>query len=338
MNSPEANLRRWILLLAGVLLIILIGVVGIRYLEGYSFTNALWFIIVSLTTTGYGDYYPITTGGKIFMMALLLVGISYVLYVVSTSIAMVVEGRLSDLMGRRSMEKKIARMEGHILICGVGRVGIEVIHHLRNDQVPFVAIEINPGIIEEMKDQEVLILEGDATRDDMLLKAGIRKARGIVAALPSDADNVFVTLTAKELNPSIFVVARANRRDSEARLLRAGADKVIAPEAIGGHRMAVSILRPATIDFVDTIMQRKGYDIQLEEIKVSGRSTLKNLSMRQAAINDQTGAMVVAIMRDGEIISVPGGRDLIRAGDTLISIGSREQLDKLERLAVGPAS
>ena len=199
------------------------------------------------------------------------------------------------------MERRIARLENHIIICGAGRVGSEVIHHLKQDQTPFVVVESDQRTIQELKDQNLLFIEGDATTDEVLIAAGIRKARGIIASLPSDADNVFITLTAKELNPGVIVVARANRRDSESKLLRAGADRVVAPEALGGRRMAISILRPATVQFIDTIMYREGNDIEIEEITVADDSSLCHQTMRQAAINEQTGATVISIMRQGEI-------------------------------------
>jgi voltage-gated potassium channel len=321
-------------ILLGVILIIAVGVAGIRFFEGYSFFGALWYVIEALTTTGSSDITPVTLGGKIFIMLLRLIGISFVLYAVSYGVALVVEGRLSDLLGRRKMEKIIAKMENHVIICGAGRVGSEVIYNLKHDQVPFVVIESSPSAIQEFQAQNLPIIEGDATNDDILVSAGIGNARGIIAALPSDADNVFISLTAKELNPAITVVARANRRDSESKLLRAGADKVVAPEALGGHRMAVSILRPAAVKFVDTIMNKLGKDIEIEEITVSEDSILCNLTMRQAAINEKTGATVVSIMRHGEIIGVPGANEPIKPFDVLISFGQREQLDKLEKLAV----
>lgn len=335
MKLPEIEIGQWMRLVAGVFLIVIVGIIGIRYFEGFSFLNALWFIIESLTTAGYGDLVPVTTGGKIFMMVILLAGISFVLYAVGKGVAIIIEGKLSDLLGRRRMENKIAKLENHALICGAGRVGFEVAHHLKQDQVSFVIIENNPDVIQELKDQDLLYVDGDATSDDVLIAAGVHKARGLIAALPSDADNVFITLTAKELNPGIIVVARASKRDSESKLLRAGANKVVAPEVIGGRRMAGSILRPATAEFVDTIMHRRGNDIEIEEITLSDKSILCSQTMREAAIKDRTGAMVIAIMRDGEIFGAPGAEELIKARDVLISIGMREQLASLENLAAG---
>ncbi len=334
MRLSKIKIQRWMRLLAGVILVVIIGVVGIRYFEGFSLLNALWFIVESLTTTGYGDFAPVTTGGKIFMMFMLLVGIGLVLYAVGEGMAMLIEGRLSDLLGRHSMERKVAKLEHHILICGAGRVGSEVIHNLKQDQVPFVVIESDQIAIEELRERDLLIVEGDATDDEVLLEAGVLRARGLIASLPSDADNVFITLTAKELNPDIIVVARANRRDSESKLLRAGADRVVAPELLGGRRMAVSILRPATVEFVDTIMHRSGNDIEIEEITVADTSSLCNQTMGQAAIKDRTGALVIAIMRNGDISGIPNDSDLIKARDVLICIGHRDQLISLENLAL----
>jgi voltage-gated potassium channel len=333
MKLIEFKLQLWMRLLAGVFLIIVTCVVGIRFFEGYSLLNALWYTIESLTTVGYGDLVPATTGGKIFMMVMLLVGISYVLYVLSNGIAMIVEGRVSDVLGRHKMQRKIDKLENHILICGAGRVGAEVIHHLKQDKATFAVIESDQDVIKELKDQDLLIMEGDATNDDILIGAGIHKARGIIAALPSDADNVFITLTAKELNPNIIVVARANRRDSESKLMRAGADRVVAPEALGGRRMATSILRPATVQFVDTIMNRQGNEIEIEEISVLDNSSVCCQTVGQAAIKDRTGVTVIAIVRQGEIYGVPGDDEFIKPDDVLISIGLREHLVKLEKLA-----
>jgi voltage-gated potassium channel len=334
MKLIKFKLQLWMRLLAGFFLIIVAGVVGIRFFEGYSLLNALWYIIESLTTVGYGDFVPVTAGGKIFMMVMLLVGIGYVLYVLSNGIAMIVEGRVSDILGRHKMQRMIDKLENHILVCGAGRVGSEVIHHLKQDQAPFAVVESDQNVIKELKEQDLLIIEGDATNDEVLIGAGIHKARGIIAALPSDADNVFITLTAKELNPKIIVVARANRRDSESKLLRAGADRVVAPEALGGRRMATSILRPATVQFVDTIIYSQGNDIEIEEISVLENSSVCCQTVGQAAIKGHTGVTMIAIVRQGEVYGVPGDDEFIKPGDVLISIGSREQLAKLEQLAV----
>lgn len=327
--------HQWLRLLGGILIIILIGVLGIKFFEGYSFLEALWFIIVSLTTTGYGDYVPVTTAGRVFIMVLLVIGIGFVLYAFGSGVGMIVEGKLADVFGRRGMLKRIAKLEGHILICGAGRVGRQVIQRLKKEDVPFVVIESEPSIVRELREQGILVLEGDATADHTLLEAGIQKARGLIAALPSDADNVFVTLTGKELNPEIVIVARANKEGAESKLIRAGADKVIAPEAIGGRRMAASILRPATVEFVETIMHNHGAEIEIEEIAVSGRSPLIGKTLRDSRIKERTGAMIIAIMREGEIVGVPRADEEIKTHDLLIAIGTRGQLALLENLAAG---
>ncbi len=325
---------QWERLLLGILVIVLIGILGIQFFEGYSFLEALWFIIVSLTTTGYGDYVPVTTAGRIFVMALLFIGVGLILYAFGNGVAVIVEGKLADALGRKGMRKRIAELEGHILICGAGRVGRQVIQSLKKEKIPFVVIENDVNITRELREQGVLVLEGDATADEILLEAGIRKARGLIAALPSDADNVFVSLTGKELNPNIIIVARANRDESESKLIRAGADKVIAPEAIGGRRMAVSILKPVTVEFVETIMNSRGTEIEIEEIMVSDCSSLIGKTLRDSRIKDQTGAMIIAIMREGEIIGVPQADEKIKPHDLLIAIGTRNQLSLLENLAV----
>ncbi len=328
---------QWARLLAWLFLIILVSVVGIIYLEGYSFLDALWFTIVSLTAIGYGDIVPVTQAGKIFTMIVILFGIGFVLYVLGTGFAVIVEGRLSEVLGRQSMQRKITKLEGHIIICGAGRVGRQVVERFQHDKIPFVVIENDESVVREMREQGILVLEGDATADSTLIEAGIHRARGLIAALPSDADNVFITLTCKGLNPGIKVAARANREDSESKLLRAGADKVIAPEAIGGRRLAISILKPATVEFVETILHDHRAEIEIEEIVVLSQSLLVNKTIREARIQDKTGALIVAIKRENEFIGVPRADEEIRANDLLIAIGTNEQLTRLEAFAGGNA-
>ncbi|HHW42022.1 MAG TPA: potassium channel protein [Syntrophomonadaceae bacterium] len=327
----------WARLLACLLLIILLSVFGIKYLEGYSFLDALWFTVVSLTAVGYGDIVPVTPAGKIFTMIFTLFGIGFVLYVLGTGFAVIVEGRLSEVLGRQSMQRKISKLDNHIIICGAGRVGREVIERFQHDKIPFVVIENDESVVREMREQGILVLEGDATADSTLIEAGIHRARGLIATLPSDADNVFITLTCKELNPGIKVAARASREDSESKLMRAGADKVIAPEAIGGRRLAISILKPATVEFVDTILHDHRTEIEIEEIVVLSESPLVNKSIRESRILDKTGTLIIAIKREDEFIGVPRADEEIRANDLLIAIGTGEQLTKLEAYAGGNA-
>jgi len=315
--------------------IITVGVVGISILEGFSFLEAFWFTIVSLTTTGYGDFVPVTTAGRVFTMLLLVTGIGFILYGFGTGVGMIVEGKLKDVFEKQGAKRKISKLEKHILVCGAGRVGQQVIQRLQREEIPFVVIEKKPELVDQLLEQGVLALEGDATLDHVLIEAGIKRARGLVAALPSDADNVFVTLTSRELNPGITIVARVNKQEAESKLFRAGANKVIAPEAIGGRRMAISILKPATVEFVETIMHDQGTELEIEEVIVSVESSLANKSLRESRIKEVTGAMVIAIMREGKIIGVPRADEKIQAGDLLIIIGTRSQLTRLEKLATG---
>lgn len=338
-KRPDAEIRQQFVRLAiGILVIILVGVLGIIYIEGYSPLEAIWFIIVSLTTTGYGDFVPVSKSGRILVMVLLVVGIGFVLYGLGNGVALVVEGKLSDILGRHGMKRKISKLEGHIIICGAGRVGRQVIQRLIREEVSFVVIESDQGIVHQLWEQGILVLEGDATIDENLLDAGIKKAHGLVAALPSDADNVFITLTSKELNPQIVVVARASKEESENKLIRAGADKVIVPEAIGGRRMAVSILKPATVEFIEIIMHNHGTEIEIEEVAISSNSSLINKTLRKSQIKEQTGTMIIAIMREGEIIAAPRADEVLKSHDLLIAIGTRSQLVKLENLAAGNES
>ncbi len=315
--------------------ILVIGTTGFYFVEGYSILDSFAVTLGLLTTTsiGYGSNIPLSVPGKIFTLLLIVVGVSLVAYAFGTIVGLIVDGHLSNLMGRSKMEKKIANLKDHVILCGAGRVGHHVISRLMMEKVPFVVIDRNEEILKKLMDDGVLVISDDATKDEVLLEAGISRAKGLITALPGDADNVFVTLTAKELNPDIRVVARGDIAESKPKLIRAGADKVISPSVIGGRRMAISILKPVSVDFVETLIHKQDMEFEIEEIVTSGSSQLVGKSLQESRIKQHTGTMIVAIKRNEDIITNPGADDIIANGDLLIAIGTRPQLAKLELLA-----
>lgn len=330
--NPYKKLLLALLSLIGVLGI---GTAGFYFIEGYNLLDSFAVAVGLLTTTsvGYGPVIPMSTGGKVFTLLLIIIGVSLVGYAFGTVVSLILEGHLKNVMGRSKMEKKIANLKEHIILCGAGRVGHHVISRLTTEKVPFVVIDKNEDIIEKLKQEGILVINDDATKDEVLQKAGISKAKGLIAALPGDADNVFVTLTSKQLNPEATVVARADLAESKPKLLRAGADKVISPSVIGGRRMAISILKPASVEFVETLIHKNDIEFELEEIITSGSSPLVGKTLKESKIKQHTGAMVVAIKRNEDTITNPDADDIIEKGDLLIAIGTRPQLAKLEKLA-----
>ena len=316
-----------------VLLIILVGTTGYMVIEDYPFLEALWLTVITVTTVGYGIPKPLSVYGQIFTLFLIIVGVGLVAYAFGTIVGVVMEGQLKNVVGRRAMEKRIVLLRDHIIVCGAGRVGNQVVQRLEKEKVPFVVVDNSEELIEELQGKGILALHGDATEDQILIKAGIHRAKGLVSALAGDANNVFVTLTSKGLNPGITVVARAERYESEDKLRRAGADKVIAPSVIGGRRMAISILKPVSVDFVETVIYNKGMEIEIEEVPVLPNCPLSNVCLRESNIKQSTGAMVVAIQRGDKFVSNPDAGEMILPNDLLIVLGTRQQLAALEKLA-----
>ncbi len=327
--------QKLIMAILSVLAIIIIGTIGFYIMEGYSPLDSFAVTISLLTTTsiGYGNRIPLSLPGKVFTLLLIIVGVSMVAYAFGTIISFLLEGQIKNLMGRSKMQKKIADLKDHVILCGAGRVGYHVISRLVTEKVPFVVVDRNEEVIKKLTEENVLVINNDATKDEVLLEAGIKRAKGLIAALPADADNVFVTLTGRELNPGIRVVARADIAESKTKLLRAGADKVISPSVIGGRRMAISILKPVSVDFVETLIHKKDMEFEIEEIVTAGGSLLTGKSLQESRIKQQTGAMIVAIKRKEDIITNPEADEKILAGDLLIAIGTRPQLARLEQLA-----
>jgi len=309
-----------------------IGTIGFSLSEKLPFFDALWLTVVTILTVGYGDTVPQTFYGKLFALLIIPVGISIVTYATGAVASMMMEGEFSKTVRRRKMRKKIDSLSNHIIVCGFGRVGEQVVRELLKNGTHVVVIEKNTERLEEMTGS-LLYIEGDATEDEVLLAAGIERAAGLVAALPADADNVFISLTAKGLNRDIQVVARAERPESEEKLRRAGADKVINPAFLSGRRMAMTILKPVSIDYVDTIFHDHEEEFALEEIRISPYSPLANRLLRESEIRPRYGVTVVAIQRGNTIISNPSSEELLQAGDLVIVFGKKDQLDRFEEIA-----
>lgn len=326
----------WLAFLA-LLLTLIIGTSGLILTEHFSIEQAFYLTVQTITTVGYGDIEVHTKAGHRLLLFLMMVGVAVMLYFAGLMMAFFVEGQLAGVYGRRKMKKKIEQLKNHIIVCGAGRVGRQVLNRLRKEGVGFVVIEQQEDLVTELIEEGFLVIRSDATQDETLKKAGIEKAQGLITALPQDSLNVFVTLTAKGLNPEIKVVARMDKLESEKKLLRAGADKVISPSVLGGWRMAMSIIKPISMAYLDTVINDHNIEMEMVELKVDDGSCLVGKTLSTSGIKQQTGAIVLAILRNDQVISNPGAEEVICQGDLLIVLGLREQLQRLEKVAANVA-
>jgi voltage-gated potassium channel len=259
------------------------------------------------------------------------------LYALSTGARIILEGELKEIYGRKRLEKKIGGMKDHYIICGYGRMGKIISKELEAEGVKFVVVEKAPESIEGKED--VLILRGDATQDQVLKEAGIEKARGLISVLPTDAENLFVVLSARGLNPGLLIVARAMDEDAERKLLRAGATKAISPYHIGGLRMAHTVLKPSVVDFVEFATKSGNIELQLQEINLQEGSRMIGSTLQECRIGEDLGVIVVAIKQaTGDTKFNPTFRSTLKARDTLIALGEISKLKKLEEMASGEGS
>lgn len=318
--------------------IIVIGTMGLSYLEGWSLFNALWVTIISLTTTGFGDIVPHSGPGRIFLLLILVVGVGIVAYSMGVIISVFVENQISKVLGRNKMKEKIAGLSNHIIVCGAGRVGQSVAHILKLESAPYVLIDMDEELIDELQQKGELAMVGDATMDEILMEAGLDRAQGIVSALSNDAYNVYVVLSARTINPGLKIVARAERPETVEKLQRAGADKVVAPTEISGHHMAMAMLKPVSVDLVDTLFTTNNVEFQLEEVLITGHSNLAHKQIKHVFKRELTNVIIVAIIRDGQVIMNPRGAETMLPCDTLIMLGSRRDLEIIEKSTLGQQS
>lgn len=318
--------------------ITLVGIAGYVLIEGWSVSDAFYMTVISLTTVGYGEVRPLTFTGRLFTAALLLLGIGSVFYASASVAEAMFEGRVRQILGKRKRVREMKNLRDHHIVCGYGRIGFIICRELGRESLPFVIIEKDPEKAARLNEQGFLVVEGDATSDRVLSEAGIERAKTLICALSTDAENVFVTLSARSLNPKVFIVSRAARESSIPKMEAAGANRVISPYTMGGMRMAQSILRPKLAGFLDEVAGFTTADLDLEVATVPERSDLAGRPLRESRLSQETGVYLIAVRcRAGQMNFNPGPNYRIEAGDRLYAIGRSDQVAALrarvERIA-----
>ncbi|AEF96687.1 potassium channel family protein [Methanotorris igneus] len=313
--------------------LILFASIGFMFLEGWDFFTALYVSIVTISTVGYGDYTPTTHWGKALVMVYIVTGVGAVAYTFGSIAEFFMEGHFKKVARMRKMEKNLKKLKGHFIICGYGKLGKVVAEKFKNAKVPFVVIDSDEKMLEEEaeKDPDLIYVVGDATSDDVLIKAGIERARGLISVVNTNAENVFITLSAKRLNPNIYVVAKAEDGSAVDKLLKAGADRVVSPNVIGGSRIAEIALKPEVLDFVSTIMD-DSYDMEIEKFCVCEGSEICGKSLYESQIRSKTGVTILAVKKGNDLIINPSPDVVVDKGDEIYAFGTKEQLEKLEKI------
>jgi len=326
--------KHLVLSLLLTLFVSIVGTTGYMMIEGWDLLDSMYMTIITLTTVGYGEVHSVSRAGRIFTMLLVFFGVGFCLYIAGAMVQFMVEGRIRDILGRRNLDKKIGRLKNHYIVCGYGRIGKMLCKNLMiKKDFDLIVIENNKDLIPVMEEDGVLYLPSDAGDEENLIKAGIKTAKGLVAVLATDADNVFLVLSARQLNPHLFITARASRNESKSKLLAAGANNVVSPYDIGAISMAQRILRPTVTSFLDLAFAEQRKDIKMEEIPVSSSSGIINIMLKDSGIRQKYNLIIIAIKKqDGNMLFNPSFETKIQAGDTVIAVGEDANLQKLEKI------
>jgi voltage-gated potassium channel len=319
-----------------LVLIIAGGTAGYVVIEGWGAWDAFYMTIITVTTVGYEEIHPLSRTGEVFTVALLLSGVGAALYTFTLLATVVVEGGLPKRLQRRRHERMLDTITDHFIICGYGRIGSIVAHQFRRQRIPYVVIERNAERLQTAIEEGALGVEADASREDVLKRVGIERARGLIAAVGTDAENVYAVLTARVLRPELFIIGRAETEDATLKLKRAGADRVISPYQIGGVQMAQTALRPAVVDFMELATSSENLELGMEQITIATGSTMAGRSILEANLRQRHGVIVIGIQReDSRMEFNPEPDTAIRPGDKLVVLGRPESLKRLETEASG---
>jgi voltage-gated potassium channel len=326
-------LRRLLPTLIMLFAVVIVGTIGYRLIESWSFLDSLYMVIITLFTVGFQEVHALSPLGKMFTIVIIVVGVGVAVYAGTQLVEIIIEGEILGYGRRRKMDKKIKDMKNHYIICGYGRTGHQVGAEFDAARVPYVVVDQKQEIEEQLGPRDIPYIVGDITSDDNLVEAGIKSARGLIAAADSDVANLYVTLSARVLNPSLYIVSRASEIESENKLMMAGANRVIAPYFISGKRMAALATRPVTSDFLDMVMHGESLEFSLNEVHIPDNSPLINKTISEAEIRHKSGALVLAIRRAGGSFDLqPDSSSIIEKGDTFVVIGTQEQAVNLEKM------
>ncbi len=328
----DKTLRQLRFGLAILFFTIIVGTAGYMIIEKWHILDAIYMTIITISTTGFAETHPLSQPGRFFTLFLIVLGIGSIAYTGGRAAQLVFE---TQIYRRRKVSKKVEHFSNHYIVCGYGRMGRFICNELAEAKVDFVVIENDSEKIDRLINQGFMFVNGDATSDEILVSAGIKKARGLVAVLSSDAENVFATLSSKVLNPDIYIVARAVEEETESKLVKAGASRVVKPYEIGGTRMAELLLRPGVIEFIDSIAREKNVDLNIEEVVVHPNSKLVNKTLTELPIRKEMNIIIVSIYKkSGKFIYNPLSSAKIEAGDKLIAIGESSSLQKLNKMCL----
>ncbi len=308
------------------------GSVGFSWIEGWSLLDSVYMTVITLSTVGYGEVRPLSDLGKAFASFMIVAGLATAVYTFTSLGQTLLEGELAQALGRRRMKSHRGKLEDHYIVCGNGRVGRTVSSYLARRNLPFCVIEIDAAAEEDLRGRHYRYVIGDATEDENLVLAGMAKAKAVFALLPTDADNLYLTLSAKGLNPSVAVVARASVKAAESKLERAGADHVVSPYELVGLRLLQKVLSPTLLEFMDLTIHREHLQLIMEEFRVASGSALAGNTIEGARIRTRYGLIVVAIKRpDGPMLFNPDPGEKMEPGDVLVLLGPEDQVRDLEQ-------
>jgi len=317
-------------------LIVAAGSTGYMIIEGWSFFDSLYMTVITITTVGFGEVKDVSITGRIFTIFLIIMGMGIIAYSVGLIAQAMVELQISTIIGRKKLDQRIKTIKDHYIVCGFGRIGKVICKELNVKKIPVLVIDNNSESKEFLDAESIPYIIDDATSEDALLEAGVERAMGLISVVASDSDNLFITLTARGLNHSAFIIARADEEKSEKKLMRAGADKVFLPYIIGGHKMAQSITKPAVTDFLEFTIHNKDMGLEMEEVHVNKGSRLNGFKLMDSGIRQEMDIIIVAIRKKtGEMSFNPSSETCIEAGDTLIALGKKNDLKKLEKILTG---
>ena len=323
-----------------IFLVIFIGTLGFHVIEGWSFLDCLYMTVITIFTVGFKEVKVLSPQGQVFTIFVILGGVGTAIFAFTKIAEIVFEGGISKFWRRRRMEKELKNLKDHYIICGHGRIGKIVRERLDEEKLPFVVIDNKEEELEDLKQtNSCLFIEGDATHEDILTKAGIKKAKGLAALLPTDADNLYLVLSAKLINPSLFILSKAIDEEAERKILQIGANKVVSPYKLSGLKIAQALIRPTLVDFMDLIIRRKELALYMEELVVKKDSKLVNRNLTECDIRRTANVIVVAVKKPGEeLVFNPSPDTKMETGDILLVLGDKNAVDQFENIYLGASS